>query len=208
MDSEINPRLGAVAITGRILGTLFYHAPDSENARPLLALFANSNWLTEWPARSQELPALAQQMALGLSNPQALNAAWQRLFIGPWALPVAPWGSVWLDREKVLFGESTLALRQWMSERHITHLAQQNEPEDHIGLLLMLAAWLAESSDEAALDELLAWHLLPWARHYLSSFTRLADNPFYEALGKLSQLTLTRWQSEMVIPVADKALFI
>lgn len=67
-----------------------------------------------------------------------------------------PWGSVWLDRESVLFGDSTLALRQWMRENHIAFEMQQNEPEDHFGTLLMLAAWLAENGRETERDQLLA----------------------------------------------------
>ncbi len=70
--------------------------------------------------------------------------------------PPPPWGSVWLDRESVLFGDSTLALRQWMRENHIAFEMQQNEPEDHFGTLLMLAAWLAENGRETERDQLLA----------------------------------------------------
>ncbi len=73
---------------------------------------------------------------------ESLPQARQRLFIGPYALPSPPWGSVWLDRESVLFGDSTLALRQWMRENGIQFEMQQNEPEDHFGSLLLLAAGL------------------------------------------------------------------
>jgi hypothetical protein len=48
----------------------------------------------------------------------------------------------------VLFGDSTLALRQWMRENAIAFEMQQNEPEDHFGTLLLLAAWLAENGRE------------------------------------------------------------
>ena len=45
----------------------------------------------------------------------------------------------------MLFGDSTLALRQWMRENGIAFEMQQNEPEDHFGTVLLLAAWLAEN---------------------------------------------------------------
>lgn len=48
-----------------------------------------------------------------------------------------PWGSVWLDKESVLFGDSTLALRQWMRENGIALEADGNEPEDHFGTVLL-----------------------------------------------------------------------
>ncbi|EQC1426248.1 Tat proofreading chaperone DmsD, partial [Enterobacter hormaechei] len=138
---------------------------------------------------------------------EALKDAWQRLFIGPYALPAPPWGSVWLDRESVLFGDSTLALRQWMRENHIAFEMQQNEPEDHFGTLLMLAAWLAENGRETERDQLLAWHLLPWSTRFLSVFVENAAHPFYTALGKLAQLTLAEWQSTLLIPIAEKTLY-
>ncbi len=52
-------------------------------------------------------------------------------------LPAPPWGSVWLDKESVLFGDSTLALRQWMRENGIALEADGNEPEDHFGTVLL-----------------------------------------------------------------------
>lgn len=77
------------------------------------------------------------------------------------ALPAPPWGSVWLDKENVLFGDSTLALREWMRANGIGHATQGQEPEDHFGTLLLLAAWLCESAQVEAFSQLLAWHLLP-----------------------------------------------
>ncbi len=138
---------------------------------------------------------------------EPLSDAWQRMFIGPWALAAPPWGSVWLDRESVVFGDSTLALRQWMRENGIVFDTGQNEPEDHFGTLLMLAAWLTEEGRSAECDQLLAWHLLPWAGRYLTVFCEHAAHPFYVALGQLARLTLTDWQSRLLVPVADKPLY-
>ncbi|MGB9098314.1 molecular chaperone TorD family protein [Erwinia sp.] len=40
-----------------------------------------------------------------------MRANWQTLFIGPKAFKAPPWGSVYLDGESVLFGDSTHSLR-------------------------------------------------------------------------------------------------
>ncbi|WP_395677628.1 Tat proofreading chaperone DmsD, partial [Enterobacter sp.] len=164
-----------------------------------------SDWYQDWPYAHQSLVSIAQTFKTPADEPS--SEAWQRLFIGPYALPAPPWGSVWLDRESVLFGESTLALRQWMRENAIAFDMQQNEPEDHIGTLLMLAAWLAENGRDTQCDQLLAWHLLPWSHRFLSVFIDNAGHPFYVALGKLAQLTLADWQSTLLIPVAEKPLY-
>lgn len=193
------------AFSARVLGALFGFAPDSEQAAPLVSALTTSDWYQDWPYAHESLATLAQTFKTPADEP--LTEAWQRLFIGPYALPAPPWGSVWLDRESVLFGESTLALRQWMRENAIAFDMQQNEPEDHIGTLLMLAAWLAENGRDTECDQLLAWHLLPWSPRFLSVFIDNAGHPFYVALGKLAQLTLADWQSTLLIPVAEKPLY-
>ncbi len=129
------------AFTARVLGALFYFAPDSEQAAPLVTALTQGDWQQDWPLPPGQLAPIAD--ALRQQADESLPDAWQRLFIGPWALPAPPWGSVWLDRESVLFGDSTLALRQWMRDNGIAFEMAQNEPEDRFGTLLLLAAWLA-----------------------------------------------------------------
>ena len=193
------------AFTARVLGALFYFAPDSEQAAPLVTALTQGDWQQDWPLPSGQLAPIAE--ILRQPSDETLPDAWQRLFIGPWALPAPPWGSVWLDRESVLFGDSTLALRQWMRDNGIAFEMDQNEPEDHFGTLLLLAAWLAETGRDAERDQLLAWHLLPWSTRFLTLFVENAGHPFYRALGQLAQLTLAEWQSTLLIPVAEKPLY-
>lgn len=116
-------------------------------------------------------------------------------------------GSVWLDKESVLFGDSTLALRQWMRENGIALEADGNEPEDHFGTVLLLAAWLCETEQDALFAQLLAWHLLPWSGRFLSVFVDHAAHPFYQTLGQLAQATLAQWQENLPIAVAQKPLY-
>lgn len=168
----------AVALSARTLGALFSYAPGSEQAAPLVAALRDGSWQSQWPWPVAN--GLAAQFALEDDEP--LADAWQRLFIGPWALPAPPWGSVWLDKESVLFGDSTLALREWMRANGIGLSEQRAEPEDHFGTLLLLAAWLCESGQDEAFNQLLAWHLLPWSSRFLSVFIAGAGNPFIRLL--------------------------
>ena len=132
------PNRDAVALSARTLGALFSYAPNSAHIAPLVAAFQDGSWQQQWP-----FPVAAPlASAFAASTEESLPEAWQRLFIGPWALPAPPWGSVWLDKESVLFGDSTLALREWMRTNGIALDAERNEPEDHFGTLLLLAACL------------------------------------------------------------------
>ncbi|EIX4510923.1 Tat proofreading chaperone DmsD [Escherichia coli] len=193
------------SVAARVLGALFYYAPESAEAAPLVAVLTRDDWETQWPLPEASLAPLVTAFQTQCEETHA--QAWQRLFVGPWALPSPPWGSVWLDRESVLFGDSTLALRQWMREKGIQFEMKQNEPEDHFGSLLLMAAWLAENGRQTECEELLAWHLFPWSTRFLDVFIEKAEHPFYRALGELARLTLAQWQSQLLIPVAVKPLF-
>ena len=193
------------AMTARVLGALFYYAPDSTEATPLVSALTSDDWQSQWPLAAETLAPLATDFKRA-SN-ESLSEAFQRLFVGPYALPSPPWGSVWLDRENVLFGESTLALRQWMRDNGIHVEAAQNEPEDHFGSLLLMAAWLAESGRHSECEQLLAWHLFPWSSRFLDLFIENADHPFFQALGELARLTLAKWQSQLLTPVVEKPLY-
>ena len=195
----------AFAVAARVLGALFYYPPQSEQAAPLVAALQDPSWQEQWSLPSSALSPLAERLTRPADEP--LPDAWQRLFLGPWALPAPPWGSVWLDRENVLFGDSTLALRQWMRDNNIVFAPGQNEPEDHIGTLLMMAAWLLEEGRETECEQLLAWHVLPWAGRWLTVFCEHTAHPFYQAVGELTRLTLAEWQTYLLIPVAEKPLY-
>ncbi|WPU20985.1 Tat proofreading chaperone DmsD [Cedecea neteri] len=200
-------RLSAIALSGRVLGALFYHAPSHPDCASLMAMLSTPDWVSEWPFQTPKLTTIAPLMAAGLADQLTpINEEFQRLFIGPYALPAPPWSSVYLDKENVLFGDSLLELRQWMRAQGFAPQTEQNEPEDHFGLMLMLAAWLADQGQQQPLDELLAWHLLPWAERYLNLFTDNAANDFYRGLGDLAKLTLSGWQKGMLMPVACKQL--
>ncbi|MGJ3355368.1 Tat proofreading chaperone DmsD [Providencia sp. Je.9.19] len=187
--------LNNISLTARVLGAAFYYSPSA--IQDITTLLSSKAWTESWPYESTELKqSIAQQLAVTKTANENLDEAYQRLFIGPYALPSPPWGSVWLDNEKVLFGDSTLQLREWMQKNKIDiHLAQ-NEPEDHIGLLFMMVAWVAENCS-SKLPELLTDHILPWSFLYLDKLQQNADFPFYTGLARLANHSLISWQRDL-----------
>ncbi|QLK60623.1 Tat proofreading chaperone DmsD [Enterobacteriaceae bacterium Kacie_13] len=184
----------SISLTGKILGAMLFYPPGSQKVHPLVELLKSNDWVPLWPCATEEAKALAAAMfSQTESAEESIDDAYQRLFIGPYALPAPPWGSVYLDKESVVFGDSTLALRQWMRENHIEPQLTQAEPEDHIGLMLMMCAWLAENSP-SLLNAFLTVHLLPWAARYLELLRQKAEHPLYAGVAILAESTLTGWQ--------------
>ena len=199
MDARIDERqaeLEAVAVAGDTLAPFFLQDPRTGTAGPAFAAMAALDAgaaAAEWPfAEEGEARAALGLMTGGLAGGcEADDLVWEyrRLFVGPAPKPAPPWGSVYTDRECVVFGASTLALRAWMRGRGIARLADDKTPEDHIGLMLSLMAYLARNQPED-LDEFLQEHLLTWSSHFLEQLIEAAAHPFYEGLARLAKATL------------------
>ena len=202
--------MAAVALIGASLAPFFLNDPRTGDAADAFAALAELDAeaaAAEWPfveeaeARAS-LAAMVRGLAAGADN-EELVWEYRRLFVGPGHLPAPPWGSVYTDRECVVFGEATLALRAWMRRIGVARTTDERTPEDHIGLMLALLAYLAEERPELT-DEYLRDHLLTWAPHYLEALEEAADHPFYQGLAALTRSTLLGLQEarglEVVTP--------
>ena len=200
--------LEGIAFVGETLGPFFLQDPKTGEAgaafQALAALDVDAA-AAEWPfAGEAEARACLALMKEGLAHgieDDDLVWEYRRLFVGPAPKPSPPWGSVYTDRECVVFGESTLALRAWMRAQGIARLVDDKTPEDHIGLMLVLMAWIARNQP-ADLDDYLRLHLLPWSSHFLDELAEAAEQPFYEGLARLAKASLEGIQSERALDVA------
>ena len=200
--------LEGIAFVGETLGPFFLQDPKTGEAgaafQALAALDVDAA-AAEWPfAGEAEARACLALMKEGLAHgieDDDLVWEYRRLFVGPAPKPSPPWGSVYTDRECGVFGESTLALRAWMRAQGIARLVDDKTPEDHIGLMLVLMAWIARNQP-ADLDDYLRLHLLPWSSHFLDELAEAAKQPFYEGLARLAKASLEGIQSERALDVA------
>lgn len=194
--NENEAMLEAVAFVGDTLAPFFLQDPRTGDAGPAfkaLAALDAAAAAAEWPfvdeaAARDALEGMVDGLSAGVDS-DGLVWEYRRLFVGPAAKPAPPWGSVYTDRECVVFGASTLALRQWMREQGIERTTDDRTPEDHIGLMLALMAWIARNRPEA-LDEYLQDHLLTWSSHFLDELADVAEHPFYEGLARLTKASL------------------
>ena len=187
--------LEAIAFIGEVLGPLFLYDPTDAAIAPtyeMLAALDVDEAAREWPLVDDDVAreALAL-MTGGIAEGVGDDVVWEyrRLFVGPGPKAAPPWGSVYTDRECVVFGEATLALRQWMRENGISRPGDGTEPEDHIGLMLLLLAWVARNRADL-LDDYAAMHLLTWAPHFLEEMEAAAASPFFEGLAALTRASL------------------
>lgn len=189
-------QLEGIAFVGQTLAPLFLNDPAPGALDDELALLSGLDLqeaAEEWPFVSYEdaFSALSL-MKSGLEEGfRSDDLVWEyrRLFVGPGKMPCPPWGSVYTDKDCVVFGEATLELRAWMRENGIRRLGDENTPEDHIGLMLALLAWIAQEKPELTKDFLLE-HLLPWSAHYLEQLSEAAEQPFYEGLALIAKSSL------------------
>lgn len=191
-----------ISLYGRLLGVCFYYEPSDSRIAGVLDFFRQPNWMQEWeiPLEEKACEKITSLINQGLT--QDLTEQYQNLFIGPNELVVPPWGSVYLDPECVIFGNSLLALRDFLKRHQIAFQAQHDEPEDHIGLMLMLAAYLAKTRPHL-LVEFLSQHLLTWAPHFLTKLADIENHPFYQGLAQLTLITLDNWKQKLSLSVPD-----
>ena len=160
-------------------------APQEHDFRAVSAFFHAEDWPELWPQQDKRaLYSLADAL---MQTPTPRD--WQRLFVGPNHLPSPPWGSVWLDPEHVLEGDSTQRLKAFLAEQKMVVEDAAREPVDHIGLMLMQAAFLAGEGRAPALAVLLRQHLLSWLPQFVETLNH-AECGFYPALARLTLLTV------------------
>ena len=191
-----------ISLYGRLLGASFYYEPSDSRIAGVLDFFRQPTWTEEWeiPLEEKACEKITALINQGLT--QDLTEQYQNLFIGPNELVAPPWGSVYLDPECVIFGNSLLALRDFLKRHQIAFQAQQDEPEDHIGLMLMLAAYLAETRPHL-LVEFLSLHLFTWAPHFFTKLANVENYPFYQGLAQLTLIVLDDWKQKLSLSVPE-----
>ena len=192
----MSEELEAVAFAGSALAPFFLEDPrtgDATAAFEAIAALDVDEAADAWPFAAPDdaregLGLMREGLGKGIDD-EDLMWEYRRQFVGPAARPAPPWGSVYTDREGVIFGESTLALRSWMRENGIERTTDERTPEDHIGLMLAMMAFVAQENPDL-LDEYLSDHFLTWAPHYLDALEEATTHPFYEGLARLTRATL------------------
>ena len=192
----------------RLLGTLFVASPKTQDFKRALEAVRSLDLEEDWPFGSSEgLTHAAELFTQGAGDGEdELLRSYQRLFRGPNSLPAPPWGSVYMDRDQVMYGWTWNELKAWMRENGVEGTYEENDPEDHIGRLMLMAAAVAEERPEC-LSELLTDHLLCWSDHFLAYFGERVSFPTYLGIAALCRTTLLDVQEILGIEPATRKFF-
>lgn len=198
-SSADSDALGLLADVNRcfaLLATLFLEDPAAADHRTVREALAKADLTQEWPLGEPQELASAQQLMADASDSR-LHSEWRALFLGPGHLAAPPWGSFYLDPDKVTFGKSTLELQSWFAKHGIRCIAhdESREPPDHIGRLLALTGWIAKEKPELT-GECLEAHLVPWVYQYLDALERSTECRWFQGLARLTRTTLRCAQNE------------
>lgn len=183
--------------TAKILGVLFYQWQSKAETQSLISALTLEHVLT-----SECKSAL-------ISEPEeSLSHEFQRLFNGIGPMPAPPWGSVYLDKDRVIFGHSTVDYRQFLHSQDMDMDTGTREPEDQFGLMLMAYSYLLEVNKVKAAIELLEKHLLPWAPDYLQLLSNSTDIKYFKALAVETKQWLAVLVEENQLQVEQKKLYL
>ena len=137
-------------------------------------------------------------------NLEALKVDFSKLFVGPYKLLAAPYGSVYLDGERKIMGESTLDVKNRYREAGLDTAKNFKDTPDHITAELEFMYYLifkeieafADSDTEAAIGfiqkqkSFLEDHLMSWVPEFGNNIIEYAENTFYPNLAKATETFL------------------
>ena len=190
-----------------VLGTALLASPKTDEFARALEILRSIDLTADWPFGSEDdLAASAQMLAEGTNETQHdLVVEYTRLFRGPAALPAPPWGSVYMDHDKVMYGWTWVELRRWLRAHGIEGTYEENDPEDNFARMISLAGILAQERPEL-LAEFLADHLLCWSDRFLELLEPACKSQVYRALARLSRTTLADIQYRFGITPAERTM--
>ncbi len=149
--------------------------------------------------------------AFSAEGPESLLLDYTRLFLGPTHIIAVPYGSVWLDGQKTVMGESTLAVQELYREGGFEIGDEFREPPDHIAAELEFLYLLIYRENEAQrngepdalktmaglrmrfLDE----HLGLWVGPFTAAVRAGAESDFYRQLANLTERFVRMEASEV-----------
>ncbi len=131
---------------------------------------------------------------------EPLKVDFSKLFVGPYEMSAAPYGSVYLEEGRKMMGDSTLDVKNRYREAGLDTAKTFKDAPDHISAELEFMYYLifkeieafSNSDTETAIGfiqkqkSFLKDHLMAWVPEFANSISENAENPFYRNLAKVT----------------------
>ncbi|HHC7130501.1 TPA: molecular chaperone TorD family protein [Vibrio parahaemolyticus] len=187
----------------QMLGQNLYVRPSVENEQ-IRDILKQLPECLNWPDKDKIIQQVASLPDLDIDE---LEYQYSVLFEGQGEMPCPPWGSVYLDKDNIVFGESTAAYRVFLRRHGLEIQSEVREPEDQFGLMLLVLGQLLENGYSDAGMMLITEHLMPWGQRYLALLADNSVSVFYAILGKITQELFDLLQEEFEYSVISKPLY-
>ncbi len=199
------------------LGILLYEEPTAER----VGSFLEAGFYTEQPFAQDEKniaegSKLLTMWADGVQEEtlqdtvDQLDVEWLKLFVGVGDPLAAPWASYYLEREAILFSKWTLEVRRWYARYDLALERKNNEPDDHLGLMLQFLSMLvsrecealkADESEAATRyageqEEFIQRFIDPWIALWLHKVCGAEVSNYYKGLALITAGMLSLYSSE------------
>jgi putative dimethyl sulfoxide reductase chaperone len=176
-----------------------YYPPVEDTLRHVSQLNRSLKTLCSPAAEAADRMEAALQTHEGFEE---LSIDHARLFVGPFALLAPPYGSVYLEGERRLMGDSTLAVGECYHEVGLEVAAGFNGTPDHIAAELEFMHFLVAKELDAlaggCLDRaqnfrqkqraFLERHLAAWVPDFSRSVEEQAQTQFYQSLAATTRI--------------------
>ncbi|AKL94354.1 anaerobic dehydrogenase [Clostridium aceticum] len=142
---------------------------------------------------------LKENNVLEISEYEKLHWDYTRMFIGPNSLPVPPWESVYLNKDRLVFQKETFEVRKNYLKYYFISKNYPREPDDHIGIELDFMCRLnkiaMENNEIQNTNKLLEVlndqesflreHILKWIPDFSISMINSSNTEFYRGIAKI-----------------------
>ncbi len=197
LAEQLNVQESARSIVYRRLSDAF--RPPSDNLLEELEQLRSA--LADLDSDSQEDAGRLKEYFQALPDKGLLQVDYTKLFIGPFMIPAPPYGSVYLEKDRRLMGDSTVDVRHHYLSRGLDLASDFREAPDHICAELEFMYFLTQQSlaainqaDEMLLLELvqqqhvfLTTHLGAWIPEFAGRIIEHCQTGFYRCLANVTQ---------------------
>lgn len=190
-------------VTLTLLGRAFYERPAEEN-RDLYQHLAELPNMLQWPNAKHIAALIADLPTLTLEEHEYQYSV---LFEGQGHMACPPWGSVYLDRHNMVFGETTHHYEAFLTSCNLALEHSSREPQDQFGLMLLALSQLLINEQHSQAVTLLEDHLFTWCFRYLQLLAANETSRYYAILASVAETLLGELKAEFEISVQPVELF-